>query len=1148
MKLERLDIHHLPGLDGPVSIRFEPKAINFITGPNASGKSSIVRAVRALLYPDQSPGFCHLQARWLIGEEALDCERHGEQVSWLKDGQAAPPPPLPGNESVGAFLISSEDLVRFGDTEAHIAGQIRTLLAGGFDLDTLLSGAPLQIPPRPQGRARELARLSLQIDEKQAEYADLQDKLDTLDELQHELAATGDAAGELRACEDALAMADALSARTALEHTLIEEFDGGMDRLRGDEIDRIEQIDEQIAQRRKELNLENQTLAQAETRLAEIGNVDPEQLEAVQAGLAEQRDQLGALEQRIEKHVGELERAIQEQQAVSRRLGSGTSREQPELPLAELEKFERQVDRILDQREKVRGISADLARLHVPRAEALASVDALRQARDALVDWLKHARLSELEGLLWGGLSLTAAVAAWRLLGPRELDPVGELILLILIAVGLPLSLLVRFIQRYRFLGQARTRYLSTEIEEPLGWSESEVEARLERLEEELEASTHRHVQQKRAGELHERLNDERAHFEEARARLEAQAQGLGLEHDARLETGFLLWARQLHDWQRADSSVRRHRHELDQARAAHETGRGHAAELMQNHGIEADARLSSKTLSGVLHQLVPRMRTNAELHNRIQASRRRQGEIKADIEGLTERQDQIFTQAGIKPGDRNTLAQRCARLKEWQRLEQQRRDLGMEVARLELKLERHRDLLKQAREQQRDELDRRQQGLAAQVERRDELNRRIATLRTRHDELLRRRELTALSGKYETQRQTLSEELERHLLANAGQALVEDVRIAHQAENEPAALSRATAWLERFTRHRYRLRFRGDRFEVFDARSERIRPLAELSTASRAQLLLALRLAWIEQAEQHRESLPVFMDEVLTTSDPDRYRLVVESIQEISRSGRQMFYLTAQSGEAAAWSEWAGDGHKPHVIDMAEVRRGQIEPLKLSMPSAEHRRRDVPDPGKFSPEDWARQAGIGPINPWLGTGMVEVFHLLHDRLELAASLIRVELGRVGELGGYLERVGATDRLLEPEQIQLLKQRCTATALILDDWRARHNRPVDAAALATFGQISEAFMERVVELLDEVGGQPDALLEALREGRVSRFRTDTSDALEQWLRESHYLSARREAAAMSAAELAHRSGLEPETAAKLREWIVSAIYDPLAQR
>lgn len=1148
MKLERLDIHHLAGLDGPVSIRFDPEAINFITGPNASGKSSIVRAIRALLYPDQSPGFCHLTARWRVGEDMLDCERHGEQVSWLKEGQAAPPPPLPGSENIGAFLISSEDLVRFGDTEAHIAGQIRTLLAGGYDLDALFSTPPLQLPPRPQKHARELALSSVQIDEKQAEYAALQSELDTLAELQHELAATGDAVGELRACEDALALADALSARTALEQTLIEEFDGGMDRLRGDEIDRIEQIDEQIAQRRKELGLEAQALEQAQARLAAAGNVDPERLEAGQTVLAEQRDLLAALERRIEQHVGDLERAVQEQQAVARRLGSGAVGEQPELPLAELEQFERRVDKLLDQREKLRAISTDLARLHVPRSEAVASVDALHLARNALADWLEHARLNELEGLLWGGLGLAAGLAAWRLLGPREFDPVGELVLLIIIAVGLPLGLLARFIQRYRFLGKARARFVSTEVEEPLGWSESEVEARLQRLEEELQASTLRHAEQKRAAELRERLNEERAHFEEARAQLDAQAQTLGLDSGARLETVFLLWARQLHDWQRADSAVRRHRQELDRARAAHDTGRRHAAELIQNHGFDAATELTSRSLSGVLHQLAPRMRTNAELHNRIQASRRRQGEIKADMDVLKERQDEVFAQAGVKPGDRTTVAQRCARLNEWQQLEQQRRDLGLELARLEQKLERHRDLLKQAHEQQRDELARRQQGLAAQVERRDELNQRIATLRTRHDDLLRRRELSALSARYETQRQALNDDLERHLLATAGQTLIEDVRIAHQAENEPAALARATAWLERFTRHRYQLRFKGDRFEVFDVRSERIRPLAELSTASRAQLLLALRLAWIEQAEQHRESLPVFMDEVLTTSDPDRYRLVVESVQDISRSGRQMFYLTAQSSEVAAWSEWATNGQQLHVIDMAEVRRGQVEPLKLSMPSAERRQRDVPDPENLSPEAWARKAGIGPIHPWLGTGMIEVFHLLHDRLDLAARLIRVELGRVGELSGYLDRAGKNDPLIDTAQILLLKQRCTAAALILDDWRTRHHRPVDAAALAAFGQITDTFMPRVVELLDEVGGQPVALLEALREGQVSRFRSDTCDALEQWLGENRYLSARSGALPISAAELARRSDLDTDDAAALREWIISAIVDPLTDR
>jgi len=1144
MKLERLDIRNLAGLDGPVSVRFEPDAINFITGPNASGKSSMIRAVRALLYPELTPGFCHIRARWRVGEQTLECERHGEQVTWLDGTEPAPPPALPGNESIGAYLISSEDLARLGETDSHIAGQIRTLLAGGYDLDAVLTEPPLSRPPRPQKRARELAEVSRAIAEKQDEYAELQDELDTLEELQRELEQTTHAANELRACDDALALADAIAARTALENTLIEEFPGGMDRLRGDELTRLDQIEEQIAQRRKDLRLTEEALEAAEARLAAGGGSDPQQLEAVQAELADRRDALADIERRIDQHAVELEEAMHQRKTAGERFGSLNAEAQPQLPLGQIEDLERQVDRVLDQREKLRSISAELARLHTPRSASADTADILRQARDALVDWLEHSRLSGLEGPLWGGLSLAAALAGWRLLGPRDFDPVGELILLILLAFGVPAFLLGRFIVRFRDLGGARARFLATGVEPPLGWSQEEVETRLERLEQELESATLRQVQHNHAGDLRERLNEERNRLEEARSKLWSAAEAMGLKAEVRLETGFLLWLRQLQDWQQADRAVARNKQKLEHDRAEHAACRKQAAELLQRHGFDEVEQLSSRKLSSLLHQLAPRMRTHAELYNEIQAHRHRVGELEADIEMLQQRYNQVFEQAGIGDRDRETLIQRIEQHEEWRQLEQQRRDRSLEAARLEQKLDAEKDLLRQAREQQREALALRREELAERAERRDELNRHIATIHTRHEDLVRRRELQSLTGEFEQQREALAEEFDQHMLAAAGQTLIEDVRIAHQADNEPAALRLAAHWFERFTHHRYRLRFRNERFEAFDARAEQPRSLAELSTATRAQLLLAVRLAWIEQAERNREPLPVFMDEVLTTSDPDRYRLVVESVQEIAAGGRQMFYLTAQSDEATAWAAWAGEGPQPHTVDMAEVRRGQIEPLRLAMPSGERRKREVPEPGSLSPEKWAREAGIGPVQPWLGTGMIEVFHMLHDDLKLAARLMRLELSRLGELSGFLDSNEDSD-LLGPGERKTLERRCNAAAHILDDWRARHHRPVDAGALAAFGQITDTFMPRVLDLLEEVDGHPKALIEGLRDGRVSRFRSDTTDALEQWLADKRYLASRPQDTSITAAELSTRTGLSAEEAADLREWIVSAVDDPL---
>jgi DNA repair protein SbcC/Rad50 len=56
MKLRQLEIRLLPGIDEAFTVDFQPDAVNVITGPNASGKSSLVRAVRALLYPEQKRG------------------------------------------------------------------------------------------------------------------------------------------------------------------------------------------------------------------------------------------------------------------------------------------------------------------------------------------------------------------------------------------------------------------------------------------------------------------------------------------------------------------------------------------------------------------------------------------------------------------------------------------------------------------------------------------------------------------------------------------------------------------------------------------------------------------------------------------------------------------------------------------------------------------------------------------------------------------------------------------------------------------------------------------------------------------------------------------------------------------------------------
>ncbi len=1146
MKLRSLEIRVLPGLDPGFEVSFDPQAVNVITGPNASGKSSLIRAVRAMLYPDSQTDYCELRAQWQRKNQTLISERRGHHVHWLVDGQAVDPPRLPPGDAAGAFLISAEDLNALGGTDEHIANHLRTLLAGGYDLDAARNQRELAPRPRPKKLAQTLGRLEQAVIAKEAEYVELNDELATLEQLRRQLENSNDAQGRLRAIDDALSLADAIAQRNALEQTLIQEYPGGMDRLRGDELERLDQADEKLSQRRKELAIASSALEKTRQQLKQSGNVDPQTLEALQAELGDYRDNLADLEQRIEQQSDQIEQYEASLAIAARRLGqTGGPEVAGKLDQSALEELEKRVDRVQALREQIRNLTGELARTHVSSNRTGRSQDDLRAARQALQQWLDRARTSPLEGVLWGGLSLAAALAAWRLLGVQALEPLPELVMLILIALGVPLGLLVNFGLRWRDMDQAVKAFLATDIEPPLGWTAGEVEARLERLDLELESATRHEISQARAADVRVQLNGQRANLDQARTTLNALAEDIGISAETRLETGFQLWCRHLYEWQNQHATLARARTQLEQLESRYSALKIDIAERLKLHGLGEQAPGGSRELAAVIHQLTPRMRRNAELHNEAIANEHRINELTADIEQLKATRDPIFIQAGLKPDDHEGLVHRADQFNAWRRLEQERRDQTTEINRLEARLAEEPELIERAREQARDTLESRHAELAARVAERDQINQRVGEIQTRHHDLLERRELEQRVSDRAEARRELEQALDAHLLSEAAGLLIEDVRDAHQSSNEPAALTQAGRWFERFTRHRYRLRFHNDHFSALDTGDGRERSVAELSTGTRVQLLLAVRLAWIERLEDQAEALPVFMDEVLTTTDPDRYQAIVASVQELVTEGRQMFYLTAQSDDAQAWDQWSGEGPKPHLIDMAEVRAGHIDPLEMAMPAGERRSKRIPDPSAMALDEWAEAIGVDAIAPWRDAGSLHVFHLLQDQPEQVAELIRYELARAGELESFLSSAQAS-KLVSSDERERLENRIRAARLILDDWRLRHDRPVDDQALAQSSAISDNFMERVQSLNEELGGQAQALLSGLRDGKVSRFRSDNIEQLESWLMEQGYLNTRLGREPLGSARISLKSGLPPQDVSQLRDWIVAAIKDPLA--
>ena len=72
-------------------------------------------------------------------------------------------------------------------------------------------------------------------------------------------------------------------------------------------------------------------------------------------------------------------------------------------------------------------------------------------------------------------------------------------------------------------------------------------------------------------------------------------------------------------------------------------------------------------------------------------------------------------------------------------------------------------------------------------------------------------------------------------------------------------------------------------------------------------------------------------------------------------------------------------------------------------------------------------------------------------------------------------------------------------------WRVGRGEPVDRAALAASGAVSDTFLDRLDELARNLRGDARRLIEALDRGEVRGFRSDKRDALADYLAGAGYL-------------------------------------------
>ena len=151
-----------------------------------------------------------------------------------------------------------------------------------------------------------------------------------------------------------------------------------------------------------------------------------------------------------------------------------------------------------------------------------------------------------------------------------------------------------------------------------------------------------------------------------------------------------------------------------------------------------------------------------------------------------------------------------------------------------------------------------------------------------------------------------------RNWIANNSERIAREkvtafIENAVKLENTAPVVDKANTWLMRLTNGRYTGIHMSDgkkrEVVVTDLVSNRNYASSELATGNRTHLALAIRLASIDVAEPGGVRFPLFLDEVMATSDPCASRAIALAAMELSRE-RQVIILTNQPDDIAILTE----------------------------------------------------------------------------------------------------------------------------------------------------------------------------------------------------------------------------------------------------
>ncbi|MCY3750832.1 MAG: hypothetical protein OXG54_05470 [Gammaproteobacteria bacterium] len=1115
MRLKRLNIQALPGIEP--GFAFEPPAagVNIVTGPNAIGKSSLARALGYLLRDAQKsdPPALSLEAEFESSETNWRVLRNGSQVAWYRNGSSASPPALPSADQIGLYRLSMESLLADDAGDKALAQQLRNRLRGDYDLDAT-RGLPLT-PRFARSEEKNLQDADKSLREAERKYDALeQEEAEDLPRLEQEIKAAADAQNRCKDLELGLKLHQAVAARKSCDDEL-KAFPPGMDKLHGDEVERLENLEKKSEKLKGDLRERQRLLDDAIARLEGTGlkqsRPDPERLNEIDLRL-----------QQLGEKVAQRNNALKDREQADAALNSvrkqfnetgnppkldTQSLKQAEAVAAPLLKAQANLD-TLEQKLKQAGDAPDESEIR----NLYAGGKALREWLAAsAVGSVSHTTTSGrwLRIALW--IVLVASTGATLLSAIQQALPVMVAALVSLTAAVWGLFMLRRRRPNTRLPSdEAKQRFEETGLKPPSEWTMATVRNYLQgELEDRYIELILQRKQAAQADNIRPELEQARAEVEDLQNRKNALAREVGfdpnlpsvgpdlfLQHCLRLNEAQERYEQTKTSLENVESDI------TDRVAFIHDFlspwRSGDAPTLAGAAGdFDIDAlRIAFQDVKG-------RVSEAEKAQNDINNYQKTIHSCEQGIQTNCDEIDNLFKNCALEADQRTDLDRRLDLLNDWREKRRVLEKTGYQEEHFRTQLLKYPEIIKDVDEDRIVKLQNEFAAAKTQADEHTNLHKQQTEIQTRLKVAGADHRLSQARATADSARGALQDKLEEALLREAAETLLNDVEQTFKSENEPEILSRSRALFQDITARAFDLELDPDGiFSARDLRQQAPREISELSSGTRMQLLLALRLAWTEAQEQGGETLPLFLDEALTTSDEERFAVMANSLERLAETeARQIFYLSARRHECSLWKH--ATGNEPPVIDLATVRFRQEaflpQDYAIVLPPP------VPSPDSREPEAYASLLGVPPLNPRLEPGAVHLFYLLRDDLNMLYQFMETwRITNLGQLEALLNSNAGPTAIEEVNVREQILQRSRATRTWIELWRRGRGRPVNRGVLEQCNAVSGTYIDRVTELAENLGGDGKALVQALSEGKVSRFHTSKIEELERWLADGGY--------------------------------------------